>query len=61
MHHYTSQGKLDMVIITSKGMKPFYYFCDDVREEFTQRTIDNSFQKLDLTNYQIIGYTELIH
>jgi hypothetical protein len=28
-------------VITSVGMKPFYYFCDDVREEFTTRTIDN--------------------
>ena len=29
-------------VVTSKGMKPFYYFCDDVREEFQQRTIDNA-------------------
>ena len=29
-------------VITSVGMKPFYYFCDDVREEFTYRTIDNA-------------------
>jgi len=36
-----TQGKLEKVI-TSNGMKPFYYFCDDVREEFTGRTIDNS-------------------
>ena len=35
------QGKLDTVI-TSNGMKPFYYFCDDVREEFEHRTIDNA-------------------
>ena len=35
------QGKLNTVI-TSKGMKPFYYFCDDVREEFNYRTIDNA-------------------
>ena len=34
------QGKLDTVI-TSKGMKPFYYFCDDVEEKYDFRTIDN--------------------
>ena len=27
------RGELENVI-TCKGMKPFYYFCDDVREEF---------------------------
>ena len=35
------QGKLEGVV-TSKGMKPFYYFCDNVSEEFTSRTIDNA-------------------
>ena len=41
-------------------MKPFYYFCDDVREEFD--TKNNRQQRtLDLMNYQIIGYTESIH
>ena len=39
-HWLHKQGKLEKVI-TSKGMKPFYYFCDNVLEEFTQRTIDN--------------------
>jgi len=29
-------------VVTSRGMKPFYYFCDDVREEFSERTIDNA-------------------
>jgi hypothetical protein len=33
-------GELDTVI-TSKGMKPYYYFCDDVHEDFDMRTIDN--------------------
>ena len=28
-------------VITSKGMKPFYYFCDNVEERYTSRTIDN--------------------
>ena len=36
-----TQGKLEKVI-TSKGMRPFYYFCDDVREDFHMRTIDNA-------------------
>tara|TARA_R110002051_G_C8696047_1_gene493726 strand:- start:2 stop:955 length:954 start_codon:yes stop_codon:yes gene_type:complete len=35
-----TQGKLDKVI-TSSGMKPFYYFCEDVEESFDYRTIDN--------------------
>ncbi len=33
-------NQLDKVI-TSKGMKPFYYFCNNVEEGFTYRTIDN--------------------
>lgn len=28
-------------VITSKGMKPYYFFCDNVKEEFQTRTIDN--------------------
>ena len=40
-YHLHLEGKLDTVI-TSKGMKPFYYFCDDVREDFHMRTIDNA-------------------
>tara|TARA_R110000824_G_scaffold133923_2_gene296775 strand:+ start:4391 stop:5308 length:918 start_codon:yes stop_codon:yes gene_type:complete len=52
------QGQLDTVI-TSKGMKPFYYFCDDVREEFTHRTIDNAQAGLnDLPNNWIHGDTK---
>ena len=34
------RGELQ-TIITSKGMKPFYYFCDDVREDFEYRTVSN--------------------
>ena len=30
---YHNRDKVE-TIITSKGMKPFYYWCDDVREEF---------------------------
>ena len=36
-----TQNKIDKVI-TSKGMKPFYYFCNDVEEKYQQRTIDNA-------------------
>ena len=39
-------GKLEKVI-TVKGMKPFYYFCDDVEEKYEYRTIDNSAAGLD--------------
>jgi len=34
------QNKLERVI-TSKDMKSFYYFCNDVREEYSYRTIDH--------------------
>lgn len=34
------KGELEKVI-TSKGMKPFYYFCDNVEEKYEHRTIDN--------------------
>ena len=58
-YHLHTQGKLDSVV-TSKGMKPFYYFCDDVREEFTQRTIDNVAAGLDeLPNNWIHGINPL--
>ena len=39
-YYLHTQGKLDTVI-TSRGMRPFYYFCDDVREDYKHRTIDN--------------------
>ena len=28
-------------VVTSTGMKPYYFFCDNVKEEFLSRTIDN--------------------
>ena len=34
------EGKLEKVI-TSTGMKSFYYFCDDVEEQYKFRTLDN--------------------
>lgn len=33
-------GQLEKVI-TCKGMKPFYYFCDNVEERYNHRSIDN--------------------
>jgi len=36
-----NNGMLEKVI-TSKDMKPFYYFCDNVEEVFNERTINNS-------------------
>ena len=32
---------------TVKGMRPFYYFCDNVKEVYDHRTIDNSAAGLD--------------
>ena len=29
-------------VVTSIGMKPFYYFCDDIEEKFSFRTVDNA-------------------
>jgi len=47
-------------VVTSKGMKPFYYFCDDVREEFEYRNIDNAAAGLnDLPNNWIHGTNPL--
>tara|TARA_R110001592_G_scaffold248191_1_gene510343 strand:+ start:6428 stop:7393 length:966 start_codon:yes stop_codon:yes gene_type:complete len=40
------QGKLEKVI-TTKGMKPFYYFCNNVEERYDHRTIDNFAAGLD--------------
>ena len=39
-HWLHKQGKLEKVI-TSKGMKPFYYFCEDVEEKYEYRHLDN--------------------
>ena len=49
------QGKLEKVV-TSKGMKPFYYFCDNVEEKYDFRTIDNATAGLNsLPNSWIYG------
>lgn len=43
-----TQGKLEKVV-TSKDMKPFYYFCDKVEEHFDMRTLDNRNSGLETT------------
>ena len=49
------RGELEKVI-TCKGMKPFYYFCDNVEEKYDSRTIDNSKAGLNtLPNSWIYG------
>ena len=40
------RGELEGVR-TVRGMKPFYYFCDNVEEVYDHRTIDNSAAGLD--------------
>jgi len=43
-------------VVTSKGMKPFYYFTDNVEEKYDYRTIDNSVSGLNsLPNDWIYG------
>ena len=39
-HWLHKEGKLEKVI-TSTGMKSFYYFCDDVEDQYKCRTLDN--------------------
>ena len=47
-------------IITSKGMSPFYYFCNNVIEDFSERTIDNAAAGLNtLPNNWIHGIDSL--
>ena len=45
-------------VITSKGMKPFYYFCDDVEEKYEHRSIDNL--NNGVQNYPIHGYITML-
>lgn len=37
-------------VVTSKGMKPYYFFCDNVKEEFLSRTIDNDLALAEVPN-----------
>jgi hypothetical protein len=45
-HWLHERGELEGVR-TVKGMKPFYYFCDNVEEVHDHRTIDNAAAGLD--------------
>jgi hypothetical protein len=54
------RGELEKVI-TSKGMKPFYYFCDNVEERFDYRTFDINQNGLnDVPNNWIHHNTEAV-
>tara|TARA_R110000751_G_scaffold22719_1_gene63755 strand:+ start:13187 stop:14212 length:1026 start_codon:yes stop_codon:yes gene_type:complete len=53
-----TKGKLKKVI-TSKGMAPFYYFCDNVEEKYESRTVDNTAANMDsIPNNWIYGLKE---
>ena len=39
--YWLHQNKQLEGVVTSKGMKPYYFFCDNVKEEYLTRTIDN--------------------
>jgi len=46
-------------VITSKDMKSFYYFCDNVEEKYNYRTIDNAAAGLNsLPNPWIYGFKD---
>ena len=48
-------------VITSEGMTPFYYFCDDVDEKFKYRTFDmNSNGLKDVPNGWIHHNTKAV-
>ena len=58
-YYLHKQGKLEGVV-TSKGMSPYYYFCDNVKEEFQSRTINNAVAGLGtLPNDWIHGINSL--
>lgn len=40
--NWLKENGQEVKVITSKGMKPFYWFCDEVIEKHTHRSIDNS-------------------
>ena len=54
-YYLHKQGKLDKVV-TTKDMRPLYYFCDDVEEAYTSRTVNNEAAGLgDVPNDWIYG------
>ena len=48
--YYLHKNNLLDKVITSKGMKPFYYFCDNLIESFNERTLDNLKALKDVPN-----------
>jgi len=40
--NWLKENGQEVKVVTSKGMKPFYWFCDEVVEKHTYRSIDNS-------------------
>lgn len=40
--NWLTQNGHRVKVITSKGMKPFYWFCDEIEEKYTYRSLDNS-------------------
>lgn len=39
--YWLHKNNLLEAVETSKGMKPFYYFCKNVKEKFSERSLDN--------------------
>lgn len=48
--YYLHKNDLLECVITSKGMKPFYYFCNNVKESFISRSLDNLVALKDVPN-----------
>jgi hypothetical protein len=48
--YYLHKNNLLDSVVTSKGMKPFYYFCDNVIDNINFRTLDNSIALRDVPN-----------
>jgi len=48
--YYLHKNNMLDCVITSKGMKPFYYFCENVKEHFTERSLDNLSALKDVPN-----------
>lgn len=40
--NWLKENGQEVKVVTSKGMKPFYWFCDEVIEKYTYRSIDNT-------------------
>lgn len=40
--NWLKENGQEVIVVTSKGMRPFYWFCDEVVEKHTYRSIDNS-------------------